>query len=146
MSFKGILSKMHFNPGNRDSDTTEEYMEDEVTKIKDKDVEVLLENEEAINEKFSGANSLSKYAELGKIMVGMVKDVKNGIYPKVPWFTIATIVLALLYVLNPFDVIPDFIPGIGLIDDLSVLAIGTGWIESDLHKYLDWKIKEGKGL
>ncbi|HAV54550.1 MAG: DUF1232 domain-containing protein [Aequorivita sp.] len=136
---------MYFNPGNRDTGT-KEYMEEEVTKIEDDDVEVVLENEEAINKKFSGANSLSKYAELGKIMVGMLKDVKNSVYPHVPWFTIATIVLALLYVLNPFDIIPDFIPGIGFIDDVSVLAIGVGWIETDLHKYLDWKIKEGKGL
>ncbi|HBL80623.1 MAG: hypothetical protein CL524_13420 [Aequorivita sp.] len=136
---------MYFNPANRDTGT-KEYMEEEVTKIEDDDVEVVLENEEAINKKFSGANSLSKYAELGKIMVGMLKDVKNSVYPHVPWFTIATIVLALLYVLNPFDIIPDFIPGIGFIDDVSVLAIGVGWIETDLHKYLDWKIKEGKGL
>ena len=136
---------MYFNPGNRDTGT-KEYMEEEVTKIEDDDVEVVLENEEAINKKFSGANSLSKYAELGKIMVGMLKDVKNSVYPHVPWFTIATIVLALLYVLNPFDIIPDFIPGIGFIDDVSVMAIGVGWIETDLHKYLDWKIKEGKGL
>ncbi|MCG2418543.1 DUF1232 domain-containing protein [Aequorivita sp. F47161] len=145
MSFKGILSKMYFNPGNRDSGPAE-YMEEEVTKIDEADVEVVLENEEAINKKFSGANSLSKYAELGKIMVGMLKDIKNKVYPHVPWFTIATIVLVLLYVLNPFDIIPDFVPGIGFIDDMSVMAVGVGWIETDLHKYLDWKIKEGKGL
>jgi len=146
MSFKGIFSKKNFNPGNRDSGVTEDYLEEEVAKINDDDVEIVLQNEEEINKKFSGANSLSKYAELGKIMIGMLKDIKNRVYPEIPWFTIATIVLALLYVLNPFDIIPDFIPGIGYIDDVSVLAVGTGWIESDLHKYLDWKIKEGKGL
>ena len=146
MSLKGILSKTYSNSDNRESGTTEEYLEQEVTKIKGDDVEIVLENEEAINKKFSGANTLSKYKELGKVMIGMLKDLKNGVYPEMPWFTIATVVLALLYVLNPFDVIPDFIPGLGYIDDLSVLAIGTGWIESDLHKYLDWKIKEGKGL
>ena len=146
MSFKGIFSKKNFNPGNRDSGVTEDYLEEEVAKINDDDVEIVLQNEEEINKKFSGANSLSKYAELGKIMIGMLKDIKNRVYPEIPWFTIATIVLALLYVLNPFDIIPDFIPGIGYTDDVSVLAVGTGWIESDLHKYLDWKIKEGKGL
>lgn len=145
MSLKGILRKIYFNPGNRDN-STEEYLETEVTKIKDEDVEIVLKNEEAINKKFSGANTLSKYAELGKILVGMLKDVKNGVYPQIPWFTIATAVLALLYVLNPFDIVPDFIPGIGYVDDVSVLAIGMGWIESDLHRYLDWKIKEGRGI
>lgn len=153
MSFKGILSR-YFNPGNRDDSTsdystapdstTKQYMEEEVVKIKDEDVELVLENEEAISKKFSGANTLAKYAELGKIMILMLKDVKNRVYKETPWFTIATVVLALLYVLNPLDIIPDFIPGIGYIDDLSVLGISVGWIESDLHKYLDWKINEGK--
>lgn len=154
MSFKGILSQ-YFNPGNRDNSTeeyistdtsTKSYMEEEVVKIKDEDVEVVLDNEEAINKKFSGANTLAKYAELGKIMILMLKDVKNRSYQEIPWFTIATVVLALLYVLNPLDIIPDFIPGIGYIDDVSVLGIGMGWIQTDLHKYLDWKIDEGKGV
>ncbi|HET8804062.1 MAG TPA: YkvA family protein [Aequorivita sp.] len=146
MSLKGIFSKSNYNPGNRDSGISEEYVEDEIVKIKGEDVEVVIENEDAINKKFSGANSLSKYAELGKIMIGMLKDVKNGIYPQVPWFTIATVVMALLYILNPLDIIPDFIPGLGYIDDMAVLSLGVGWIESDLHRYLDWKIQKGKGI
>ncbi len=146
MSLKGIFSNLYFNPGNREDGVPEEYVNEEVAKIKEDDVEIVLENETAINKKFSGANSLSKFAELGKIMIAMLKDVKNGIYPQVPWFTIATVIMALLYTLNPMDIIPDFIPGIGYIDDLAVLSIGMGWIESDLHRYLDWKIKEGKGI
>lgn len=146
MSLKGIFSKKNFNPGNRDSGASEEYVEEEIVKIKGEDVEIVIENEDAINKKFSGSNSLSKYAELGKIMIGMLKDVKNGIYPQVPWFTIATVVMALLYILNPLDIIPDFIPGVGYIDDMAVLSLGIGWIESDLHRYLDWKIQKGKEI
>lgn len=154
MSLKGSLSRflssddhkdLTKNYGSTHSDT-KKFMEDEVVNINDEHVDVVLENEEAINKKFSGTMTLSKYTELGKIMIGMLKDVKNGIYPEIPWFTIGTVVLALLYLLNPLDLIPDFIPGLGYIDDLSVLALGTGWIESDLHKYLDWKIKQGKGI
>lgn len=154
MSFKGILSK-YFNPGNRQDSSestnsiktaTKNYMDEEVIKIKDEDVEVVLDNEEAINKKFSGENTLSKYAELGKIMLLMLRDIKNRVYPEIPWFTIATITFALLYLLNPLDIIPDFIPGIGYIDDVSVLSISMGWIQTDLHKYLDWKIKDGKGI
>ncbi len=144
-SITDFINKLYFNPGNRD-EVDEEYVEEEITKIKDEDVEVVMKNEEAINKKFSGANSLKKYAQLGKIMFGMLKDIKNGNYPQIPWFTIATIVLALLYVLNPMDVIPDFIPGLGYIDDVGVLGICVNWIETDIHKYLDFKLKEGKGL
>ncbi|QAA82757.1 DUF1232 domain-containing protein [Aequorivita sp. H23M31] len=152
MSLKGSLSRYFKSLGEDEEITdfnheaTKNLMDKEVVKINDDDVEVVLDNEEAINKKFSGQMSIAKYAELGKIMIAMLRDVKNGVYPEVPWFTIATVVLALLYLLNPMDLIPDFIPGIGYVDDLSVLAVGTGWIESDLHKYLDWKIKEGKGI
>ena len=71
-----------------------------------------------------------------------MEDKKRGAYTSVPWFVIATIVMALLYILNPLDVVPDFIPGVGYIDDLAVLSLGMGWIETDIHKYLDWKLSE----
>ena len=90
----------------------------------------------------STAGVLKKYTELGKLMVNMLKDYKVGIYKDVPWFTIASVVFALLYVLNPLDIIPDFIPGFGYVDDASVLALALRFIESDLHKYLDWKLEQ----
>lgn len=124
-----------------DDKINEEFVEEKVTKIKDEDIEIVMDNQEAISKKLSNASPLRKYAELGKIMFAMLKDVKKGNYPNVPWFTIATIAVALLYVLNPFDLIPDFIPGVGYIDDLAVLSIGVGWIETDLHKYLDWRLE-----
>ena len=117
-------------------------MEEKVSEVNDGDVEILLENEEEISKKLAGANSLSKYVEIGKIMLGMVKDMKRGEYTSVPWFVIATIVMALLYMLNPLDIVPDFIPGVGYIDDLAVLSLGMGWIETDIHKYLDWKLSQ----
>ncbi len=144
MLFGNSKKNLFFNPGNRESGVDEDTMRDEVDHIKEEDVEVVLENEEAINKKFSGPNSLSKYAELGKVMLAMLRDFKNGTYKGVPWFTIATIVLGLLYILNPMDIIPDFIPGVGYIDDLAVLSIGMGWIESDLHRYLDWRLHQAK--
>lgn len=134
---------------NRTSETSEntsneDFMEEEIIKIDEEDVEVLLENEEAISKKIKNSSVLKKYLELGRVLLGMVKDVKNGTYKNVPWFTIATIVMVLLYVLNPMDLVPDFIPGFGYLDDATILTLGVGWIESDLHRYLDWKISEGE--
>ncbi len=122
----------------------EDFVEEKVTKINEEDIDLVMDNEEAISKKLSNASPLRKYKELGKIMFAMLKDVKKGTYPNVPWFTIASIVVALLYVFNPFDLVPDFIPGVGYIDDLAVLSISMGWIETDLHKYLDWRLAEGE--
>ncbi len=120
------------------------YMEEKISEINDGDVEILIDSEEKIEKKLAGANSLSKYVEIGKIMMGMVKDMKRGAYTSVPWFVIATIVMVLLYMLNPLDLVPDFIPGVGYLDDLAILSLGMGWIETDVHKYLDWKLSQTK--
>lgn len=41
--------------------------------------------------------------------------------PRVPLMTKAIPIGALLYVLSPFDIIPDFLIGIGQLDDVGVL-------------------------
>jgi uncharacterized membrane protein YkvA (DUF1232 family) len=143
MSLKGIFRRTSFNTDRNKVEIDKDYVEDQVAEIKDGDVEILLENEEEITKKLSRSNSFGKYLDIGKLMIAMVKDIKRGEYNQVPWFTIATIVMALLYVLNPFDLVPDFIPGLGYLDDVAVLSIGVGWIESDLHKYIDWKLAKG---
>ena len=120
----------------------EDYVKTEVTKIKDQDVTIALDSREEVDEKINNSGLLKKYSELGKLMYGMLKDYRKGVYTKVPWFTIATIAFAFLYILNPLDIIPDFIPGLGYIDDLGVLTFGLRFIESDLHNYLDWKLEQ----
>ncbi len=118
------------------------FVEKQGKKMDEKDLSEVLENEKQIDNKLANSGMLEKYTELGKLMLNMLKDYRKGIYNQVPWFTIASIVFALLYVLNPFDIVPDFIPGLGYIDDLGVITIAMRFIESDLHKYLDWKLEE----
>jgi uncharacterized membrane protein YkvA (DUF1232 family) len=120
----------------------EEYTLDAVDQTTLEDVDDAIEKEESISSKIAHSGFLKKYVKLAQIMFMMIKDFRKGVYNKIPWFTIAAITTALLYVFMPIDLIPDFIPGLGFIDDLTVLSFVTGWIETDLHKYLDWKLKE----
>jgi uncharacterized membrane protein YkvA (DUF1232 family) len=123
----------------------EEYVNSEVSKIEDGDLNMVMKDKKEIEKKFAGTG-LKKYAEMGKIMFGMLKDYKKGQFTHVPWFTIAAMVFGLLYVLNPLDIVPDFIPGIGYVDDFAIFTIVIRFIETDLHAYLDWKIEKAKGL
>ncbi|MGY5848226.1 YkvA family protein [Salegentibacter sp. HM20] len=121
----------------------DKYVKDKVAEVDEGDVEIAAKNQKEISNKILNANALRKYAELGKVMLGMLGDYKKGSYREVPWFIIASITFALLYVLNPLDIIPDFIPGIGYVDDFAIFTISLRFIETDLHKYLDWKLGEG---
>ncbi|MBW2962171.1 DUF1232 domain-containing protein [Mesonia sp. JHPTF-M18] len=129
--FEGIKDKIN-----------EEYVKHGASNTREKDVTDTLDNQEQIDKKMSAAGMLKKYAELGKLMINMLKDYKQGFYQDVPWFSIASIVFALLYVLNPLDLIPDFIPGFGYVDDFSVFTLALRFVETDLHKYLDWKLEQ----
>jgi len=74
-----------------------------------------------------------------KVLISLLKDYRNKEYREVPWRVIAAAVFAILYFINPFDLIPDFIPGVGYIDDIAVIALIFASIEGELKKYAKWK-------
>ena len=49
--------------------------------------------------------------------------------------SILYIVAALIYFVNPFDLIPDFIIGLGFADDAAVLAFVLRTIRSEVERY-----------
>jgi uncharacterized membrane protein YkvA (DUF1232 family) len=123
-------------------DTT--FLETKISKVDDEDVEKVIQNEQSILQKIKNNPSFKKYRNLIYAMIQMVKDTKNGIYKQTPWFTIATIIVVLLYILNPLDIIPDFVPGLGYLDDASVFALALKWISKDIDAYLDWKLEDSE--
>ena len=129
--------------GKKKKEINEDYVKSEIVKIDDEDVTVAMDNKKEIDDKINNSGILKKYSELGKVMFGMLQDYRKGVYTKVPWFTIATIAFAFLYILNPLDIIPDFLPGIGYIDDMAIITFGLRFIQSDIHNYLDWKLEHG---
>lgn len=44
-----------------------------------------------------------------------------------PWKVKAIIAFAILYFISPFDLVPDWIVGFGLLDDLTVVSILIAW-------------------
>ena len=60
------------------------------------------------------------------------KSLKGEVYaiyfaardPRTPWYAKAIIACVVAYVLSPIDLIPDFIPVLGYVDDLLLLPVG----------------------
>jgi uncharacterized membrane protein YkvA (DUF1232 family) len=50
-------------------------------------------------------------------------------------------VFALLYVLAPFDLVPDAIPGLGQLDDAAVVSVCLALVRQELVKYAAWRAK-----
>lgn len=63
-------------------------------------------------------------------------------YTMVPWKTIAAVAAALIYFINPFDLIPDFIPTFGLVDDATLVGLVVASIVEDLAQFRDWESKQ----
>lgn len=76
--------------------------------------------------------------EQGKIMLSMVQDYWKGSYREIPYWAIGAVSLALLYVLNPVDIIVDVVPGIGYLDDATVVAFCLKLVQKELEKYQAW--------
>ncbi len=63
----------------------------------------------------------------------------RGEYREIPWRSIAAALGALAYFVNPIDVIPDALLGIGYLDDISVIAFVVNTIRSDLSRFQRWE-------
>lgn len=63
----------------------------------------------------------------------------SGRYRDVPWQTMVFAIAAVVYFVNPFDLIPDPIPFLGFIDDSSVIGFVLFSISGDIKKFLEWE-------
>lgn len=86
-------------------------LQDEAKKITEEDLKKVIDKADEIKEKFEGKGPLGRFISDVKLMISLIKDYYDGKYRKIPFYSIAAIIAALLYVFNPFDIIPDAIPG-----------------------------------
>lgn len=73
------------------------------------------------------------------LLARLLKAWKDGSYRGLSVRTLASCATALLYILSPVDMIPDFIPGIGVIDDAAVLMFLLHSLAEDLAAFRVWE-------
>jgi uncharacterized membrane protein YkvA (DUF1232 family) len=73
-----------------------------------------------------------------KDLYNLSKDAVKGNYKLHP-VNMGIIAGGLLYFIIPTDLIPDFIPLVGLVDDIALLTTIIKSMQSELHKYRSWK-------
>lgn len=72
-------------------------------------------------------------------LIRLVRAWARGSYRRLPLRTILWSVAALLYFVDPFDLIPDAIPFFGYLDDAAVVGFVIKAISTDLAKFVEWE-------
>ena len=78
-----------------------------------------------------------------RLLIPLIKDYWKGTYRDVSVKSIVIFVVALAYIISPIDLIPDYIIGLGQIDDAVILGLSLYFLEKDLRKYKEWKDRNG---
>ena len=78
-----------------------------------------------------------------RLLIPLIKDYWQGTYREVSVKSIVIFVVALAYIISPIDLIPDYIIGLGQIDDAVILGLSLYFLEKDLSKYKEWKDRNG---
>lgn len=108
----------------KDREKTEEKIDEAIEKV------IKVEEEKGIFEKI--------WEDL-PVMFGMAKDWITGTYKDVSLTAMLTILGGIIYFLSPIDLIPDFLPVIGYLDDLYILSTVIDQVRKEIDKYKVWK-------
>jgi uncharacterized membrane protein YkvA (DUF1232 family) len=82
---------------------------------------------------------MHRVANQTRLVLELIDDFVGGRYRQIPWRSMAVLAGAVLYTVSPGDVAPDFLPFLGALDDLAVLAVATRLLRKDLERYCRFK-------
>ncbi len=118
-----------------------EEIEIETSKIDRNKLDQIVSEEKKVHVKSSALDSskFSRFIKQMKLAMSLIKDFRNKSYTDIPWRSIAMIAAAILYFVNPFDMVPDMLPVFGMADDAMLFAALFKSIQTDLEKYGNWK-------
>ena len=87
---------------------------------------------------FSKRLSVRDFVSYIRLFTSLVRSYAKKEYREIPVGTIIAIVATLIYFVSPIDILPDFIPGFGYVDDAAVVAFCFMNVKSDLDLYRNW--------
>jgi len=90
----------------------------------------------------SEGNRLGKLKDDLKLLQALCLAYWRGEYRAISGKAILSVVAGLMYFLSPLDAIPDWIPGLGMLDDIAVLAWVMKNLEAELDAFRAWRARQ----
>ena len=87
-------------------------------------------------------NKFQQLFDAALTLVRLVRSYARGEYRDIKPTTIVSGLAVLLYVLSPIDLIPDFIPVLGWLDDLSLVSWFAGKFQAELASFRSWEARQ----
>jgi uncharacterized membrane protein YkvA (DUF1232 family) len=66
-------------------------------------------------------------------------------YTDIAWGSIVLVIVAIVYFVSPLDLIPDFIPALGFVDDAAVIAFVVAQVKTEVDDFLRWEADHKQG-
>ncbi|MHB0777371.1 YkvA family protein [Halomonas sp. WWR20] len=83
--------------------------------------------------------ALMKISRALRVFIPMSRDVLSGRYRPVPWAAFFWMLASLSYLVLPFDLIPDVLLLLGLVDDVFIVGWLLTRVDNALTDYRRWK-------
>lgn len=108
------------------------------------DVETLMANEATVRRRASNvpAASLPLFRAQLDLAIDILRDHHQGRCPQIPYRTISILAAAVLYFADEYDIIPDFLPRTGRLDDAAIMATAFNMARQGLERYCAFTDRE----
>ena len=93
----------------------------------------------AIKKARNNKGTLGDAREKLQLFVDLVQAYSKGEYRNVAPSTILTIIGAIIYFVSPLDVVPDFLVGLGIVDDAAVISFTLKKLSVEINEFKKWK-------
>jgi uncharacterized membrane protein YkvA (DUF1232 family) len=108
-------------------------------RITDQHLIRIIEKTREIEAKVSKVPALQRLLTQVLLCLELVRDYRSGEYQQIAPWAMAAVAFALLYFINPLELIPDVIPVVGYLDDVAILALILKLVRKELQQYAAWK-------
>lgn len=86
----------------------------------------------------SGKN-VAAFREQLSVVTRLLRAYASGDYRQLPWKTLIRVIAVLIYFVSPIDILPDFLPIIGLTDDIALMLWLFSGMSDDIERFRQWE-------
>ena len=86
--------------------------------------------------------NLTEFQNGVQLLIRMLRAYASGEYRAISWKSMASVVAVLIYFVSPIDLIPDFLPVIGITDDVALVIWLIKTLGDEITKFSSWEKQE----